>query len=57
MVIFGPMKVCVLTRLSLIALSNFLDFSEFLESSWKGSQNEQGETAKPKADLFSLVRT
>jgi len=31
--IFRPMQVCVLTRRSLIALSNFLDFSEFLENS------------------------
>ena len=29
---------CVLTKLSLIALSNFLDFSEFLENGQKGNQ-------------------
>lgn len=29
----------VLTDLSLIALSNFLDFSEFLENSQKGNTN------------------
>ena len=31
---------CVLTKLSLIALSNFLDFSEFLENSQKGNKRK-----------------
>jgi hypothetical protein len=43
---FGLMLVCVLTKVSLIALSNFLDFSEFLENELDGSQNEQRENRR-----------
>jgi hypothetical protein len=53
---FKLMRIYVLTNLSLIALSNFLDFSEFLENSWKGNKTT-GATPRDQQATPRLILT